>query len=526
MPKTDTDLRALILSDLRTFILQQQSLGDIIIVGIDANEDVRGRTIKPFFAELQMHDAILSLHSTNCPSTNMMNTSSEPIDAIFCSRSILPIRAGFLSSKEGCPSDHIQLWADFDKADITGGPTDDLHIHVDPLIASDLRLAEAYNRQSYTSQLQELQLLQKLEILDAIEADTFNSDHEQQFNELLQANTETRLKIKAQLRHVFTGKQDWSPEWAHSQLGKRTWLQVLRYRLLKQGTLIGRKGRPRQTVSLTQIRRLMRAADLPTALTFTISEIEIKLTEAKELHRTNAQNCSQLRWSHVGKLDEARAQYHDTTVESERSQRKQTQRQREQGRALTRLKKKTRQPVTKVTAIIAGTVTECSSKYEIEQACITENNRRFRQTEDTPPMARSLTDQIGFSAEKPGADEVLAGTFDYSNISHAGMCKVLEYLHTPACVSREGLIDSTLSVHDHIQGWKKQKERTALVCSDLSFSDHKAATQHPGMAKIDTLFRRIPYKHGFSPARYQQITDFQILKNLASTTWPLCAPSS
>jgi hypothetical protein len=92
----------------------------------------------------------------------------------------------------------------------------------------------------------------------------------------------------------------------------------LRYRLLKQGTLIGRKGRPRQKVSLTQIRRLVRAADLPTALTFTISEIEIKLAEAKQLHKTNAQNSSQLRWSHVGKLDEARAQFHDTTVESER----------------------------------------------------------------------------------------------------------------------------------------------------------------------------------------------------------------
>jgi hypothetical protein len=136
-----------------------------------------------------------------------------------------------------------------------------------------------------------------------------------------------------------------------------------------------------------------------------------------------------------------------------------------------------------------------------------------------PPMARYLTDKIGFLAQKPGTDEVLAGTFNYSKISHAGMCKVLEYLRTPVCVSREGLIDSTLSVHDHIQGWKKQKERTASVRSYLSFSDHKAGTQHPGMAKIDTLFRRIRYKHGFSPARYQQTTDFQILKNLASMTW-------
>jgi hypothetical protein len=53
-----TDPHTALLADLQIFILQRQALEDIIIVGIDANEDVRGRTIKPFFAELQMHDAI------------------------------------------------------------------------------------------------------------------------------------------------------------------------------------------------------------------------------------------------------------------------------------------------------------------------------------------------------------------------------------------------------------------------------------------------------------------------------------
>jgi hypothetical protein len=55
----------------------------------------------------------------------------------------------------------------------------------------------------------------------------------------------------------------------------------------------------------------------------------------------------------------------------------------------------------------------------------------------------------------------------------------------------------------------------ASIHSDLSFSDHKAAAHHPGsLAKIDTLFRHIPYRNGFSPIRYQHITDFQILKKL------------
>jgi hypothetical protein len=116
MHTKDCDPRVAILADLRLFILkQQEALGDIIIVGIDANEDVRGRLIKPFFHDLQMRDAILTLHSTNFPSTNLANESSEPIYAIFCSRSILPSHAGFLGSTEGCPSDHVQLWTDLKK---------------------------------------------------------------------------------------------------------------------------------------------------------------------------------------------------------------------------------------------------------------------------------------------------------------------------------------------------------------------------------------------------------------------------
>jgi hypothetical protein len=511
MHTKDCDPRAVILSDLRLFILKQQALGDIIIVGIDANEDVRGRTIKQFFNDLQMHDAILTLHSTNCPSTNLANESSEPIDAIFCSRSIIPSQAGFLGSTEGCPSDHVQLWADFDKNDLIGGQTNEFHLHVDPLNTRDPRLVDAYNLRSF-SKLQESSVLQQLEVLDKLDPSLFSEEHITQYNEISQFNTTVRLEVKSKLRHVYTGKQAWSPEWAQSKLVQQLWLQVLRYRLLQQGKLMGRNGRPRQKVSLTQIRRLMRAADCRDALTFSVPEIESKLAAAKTQHKEDAKNCAQLRWSHVGKLDEARATQNETSVAAERSKRRHTERQREQGRALARLKNKTRQPVTKVTAKIAGITTECTTKESIELACLTENDRRFRQTEETPPMHPALTDVIGFSAEMPAANDILAGTFDTSDIPDKAMRKVIEYLRMPDSVVKAGPIDPQISVEEHIAGWNAQKERTASVRTALSFSDHKAAAQHPGLAKIDTLLRRIPYRNGFAPALYKFITDFQILK--------------
>jgi hypothetical protein len=74
-------------------------------------------------------------------------------------------------------------------------------------------------------------------------------------------------------------------------------------------------------------------------------------------------------------------------------------------------------------------------------------------------------------------------------------------------------ISTHISIKDHISGWQKQKERTASARSDLGFSDHISATYHSGLAEeIDRLFCQIPYKLGFSPKRYQQITDFEIVK--------------
>jgi hypothetical protein len=67
------------------------------------------------------------------------------------------------------------------------------------------------------------------------------------------------------------------------------------------------------------------------------------------------------------------------------------------------------------------------------------------------------------------------------------MQKVVEYLHMPNSVVKAGPIDPDISVAEHIAGWNAQKERTASVRTALSFSDHKAAAQHPGLAKIDTL---------------------------------------
>jgi hypothetical protein len=47
----------------------------------------------------------------------------------------------------------------------------------------------------------------------------------------------------------------------------------------------------------------------------------------------------------------------------------------------------------------------------METACITENERRFSQTEDNPPMNKDILSLVGLVAEEEGADQILKGTF-------------------------------------------------------------------------------------------------------------------
>jgi hypothetical protein len=62
LSSTSEETRTQFLLDLVDAIHARQAAGDIIILGVDLNQDVRHRQIRHFFQELQMHNAILTRH--------------------------------------------------------------------------------------------------------------------------------------------------------------------------------------------------------------------------------------------------------------------------------------------------------------------------------------------------------------------------------------------------------------------------------------------------------------------------------
>ena len=94
-------------------------------------------------------------------------------------------------------------------------------------------------------------------------------------------------------------------------------------------------------------------------------------------------------------------------------------------------------------------------KCDIEDACMEENMRRFSQSNDTPPMQPYFYNEVGLLAEKPLANDILKGNFqpkpEWDRFLN-NLC-----LHLQDSNYERNQEEFTLSLIDHIQGWKKQK---------------------------------------------------------------------
>jgi hypothetical protein len=89
--------------------------------------------------------------------------------------------------------------------------------------------------------------------------------------------------------------------------------------------------------------------------------------------------------------------------------------------------------------------------------------------------------------------------------------ELIHELRRPAIVSHRGPIAIQASTAEHVQGWKRTKEKAAEQ-SGPSMAEVKAASQDTILSEIDTFMRNVPYEKGFAPRSWQLITDVEILK--------------
>ena len=116
-------------------------------------------------------------------------------------------------------------------------------------------------------------------------------------------------------------------------------------------------------------------------------------------------NAELLRDEFLPSLAQARATYFGTQYETELQQLVQTEQQRKLSRTIQRMRKKlTKPPTTQVFVTENNQRRLVTTKEDLEQVCINENDARFSQSSDTPFMQPPLVDDLGFLAEKSSAD--------------------------------------------------------------------------------------------------------------------------
>jgi hypothetical protein len=159
---------------------------------------------------------------------------------------------------------------------------------------------------------------------------------------------------------------------------------------------------------------------------------------------------------------------------------------------------------------------ECMAKDDIEAGCKWENAQRFLQTVSTPFMTSPLLEDVGYLAQGSATAEALAGTYVPPAGTDMYVKKLLLQLKMDPKVANGPPMKVTFSSAEHIKGWRKAKEFTAMCPSGWTFSHFIAATFDPLLAAFDVMMANIPCATGHSLLQWQFGTNVMIPKSVAS----------
>jgi hypothetical protein len=159
-----------------------------------------------------------------------------------------------------------------------------------------------------------------------------------------------------------------------------------------------------------------------------------------------------------------------------------------------------------------GNWVERATKEEVELACMEENEqRRFRQANDTPFMKSPLVEDFGYLGIGENARAVLEGTYIPPQGTNVYAAMLLEQLKIPDRI-RDNSLPAFIETEQFVQGWRHAKERTTTGSAFLHFGHFKAGTRDPVIAEFEATMAHIQYAMGYSPQRWQHVVDFELLE--------------
>jgi hypothetical protein len=213
-------------SDLKVFLEECTAAGELIVLGIDINEDVRTGSFNKKMNALGLTEACTYRHGHQAPPTYARG--SVPIDALYVSPSLLGNKCGYLK----VVSDHRVLWLDLPYNITFGHKLSNLPIRQPQrLILQDPRVVGKYVT-ILESYMKEIRFQEKISALQqTFQAQGSSSYAIQQYDELDDLRLTGVLCANQRCRHIRMGQVPFSPGMVTAWNRIKAW-QLLRRKLL------------------------------------------------------------------------------------------------------------------------------------------------------------------------------------------------------------------------------------------------------------------------------------------------------
>ena len=309
--------------DVLQLVAIWKELGDHVIIGMDANEDVRHGEVQDIFHTAGLTEVILDLHQDlSPPATYNLNTKRQLIDGIWATSGISITRGGYLAFGEGCLSDHCVLWFDISlSVAFRQSPEAMAPLWPKRLKSKDPRLVKRRYRKQVKVKMHQQGFTSRFDVFKLQSQLDWNTNSLLTFNKLNNEQKAIRKAVEGKLRMLCKGGVPWSSE-----------IQILRD-TIELWAMIVRSRKARIKGSIKRIRRFLRnVPKVRNAYSCTLPEAVHEHNLAFKAYKAvSMKEAIKRRQNFRGTLGEAIALKNDTDVETEAKKLRTQEKQRRQG---------------------------------------------------------------------------------------------------------------------------------------------------------------------------------------------------
>jgi hypothetical protein len=478
--------------DIKIFLEKCLNAGELIILGIDANEDVRTGSFSQLMLTLGLINICTTKHGMYAPPTYARGTL--PIYALFVSSAFVGLECGYLP----VVSDHRILWMDVPHAIAFGRKFANLPTHKPQrLIFQDPRVVKRYV-DILQKFLQEHKIMDKAnDLRNAMQLEGCNPAMTQRYDAIDDIHLKGILLANKKCRHIKMGQVPFSPA------------LVIAWNHIKACQLV-KKNLSGDRVSSRYLIRALKSANMKLSPTMTVSDANDLLTNAWAMYKILKKQATSLRSTWLEEVAAARSKEGKITLAQELSNLKLREKHRREGWQIKFvLKPTTHKGLSNIEVQNqSGHWEEITKQEEIKRVLLRELSQRFNQASETSFQTEPLLSWIGNLGISPTSEQILQGVLRPPPTLDEWAAKLIPFLKQ--VLSTADPID--LTPEQYAASWKRVKEKTSAGPSGLTIPHIKAHGISHLITKVDTIMANLPYRYGFSLKRSRKGLDVMLEK--------------